>query len=274
MNLITLPRWQNYCEELCKNDENYVIENILIFNEDHCGVFDFNKYKNKTLILINGDIDFPPVKTPHLNDNELHMSYDNRINYKAVSIIENFNIQIICYSSSIYHQNVRVIPLGVSWQMPLLNIQCSKKILCYANYGMPTVQCWHGNIRKQLTHIISNIPYIYKDNISLDTHKRKSVDKYQIYYQCLAHSKFAICPRGCGIDTYRMYDALFYNCIPIILKTNNFYKNLYEFPLLALNTWEDLLNYDEKTLNEIYEEKMAEYKSYKEYLNIDYYKVK
>lgn len=273
-NLITLPKWENYCKDLCKVNDDYVIFNILNFNEENLDKFNFKQYANKTIILLNPDIDFPPPKSPYLNANNLNMIYKDRIYYKAIEYIEKYNINVVCYSSSVSHPMINMIPLGVSWQYTIPNLNVSNKsILCYANFGLPTVDCWHGRIRNNLNNILKQINYITLENVSLDTQERKDNNKYKTFFNNLSMSKFAICPRGCGIDCYRMYDALYYECIPIILKTEDFYKNVSKFPVLVLDKWEDLFKITHYELVDKYSELMKIYSGYKNYLNIEMYKV-
>lgn len=273
-NLITLPKWENYCKDLCEVNDNYVILDILNFNEENLDKFNFRQYANKTIVLLNPDIDFPPPKSPYLNGNNLNMIYEDRIYYKVIEYIEKYNINIVCYSSSVSHPMINMIPLGVSWQYTIPNLNVSNKsILCYANFGLPTVDCWHGRIRNNLNNIIKRINYITLENVSLDTQERKNINKYKTFFNNLSMSKFAICPRGCGIDCYRMYDALYYECIPIILKTEDFYKNVSKFPVLVLDKWEDLFKITHYELVDKYSELMKIYSGYKNYLNIEMYKV-
>ena len=36
------------------------------------------------------------------------------------------------------------------------------------------------------------------------------------YYKDLKKTKFVICPRGGAVDTHRIYESLFFGCIPVI----------------------------------------------------------
>tara|TARA_B110000879_G_scaffold90950_1_gene124850 strand:+ start:4639 stop:5466 length:828 start_codon:yes stop_codon:yes gene_type:complete len=273
-NLITLPRWEKYCKNLCKSNDNYILFDILNLNEANLDKFNFKQYANKTIILLNPDCDFPPPKSLYLNDNNLNMIYEDRIYYNVIEYIEKYNINVVCYSSSVSHPMINMIPLGVSWQYTIPNLNVSNKsILCYANFGLPTVDCWHGRIRNNLNNIIKQINYITLENVSLDTQERKNINKYKTFFNNLSMSKFAICPRGCGIDCYRMYDALYYECIPIILKSEDFYKNVSKFPVLVLDKWEDLFKITQYELVDKYSELMKIYSGYKNYLDIEMYKV-
>ncbi|CAK0762660.1 hypothetical protein CCP3SC1_390004 [Gammaproteobacteria bacterium] len=63
------------------------------------------------------------------------------------------------------------------------------------------------------------------------------------YLQALAKFDFCICPRGVGIDTHRLWEALYLGCIPII--TSAEYLECHKgLPLLVIERWEDLLTMD------------------------------
>ena len=66
----------------------------------------------------------------------------------------------------------------------------------------------------------------------------------------LSKYKFCICPEGNGVDTHRLWEALYLKTIPIVIKsefTNILQKN--GVPLVILDTWNDLninsLNYND-----------------------------
>ena len=59
----------------------------------------------------------------------------------------------------------------------------------------------------------------------------------------LAQSQFCICPRGNGIDTHRLWEALYLGCIPIVLESEilGCYAGL---PILVVRNWEELFDMD------------------------------
>lgn len=70
------------------------------------------------------------------------------------------------------------------------------------------------------------------------------------YFQSLSTHKFAICPEGNGIDTYRFWECLYLRVVPICKKnllTEYFSK---DFPVLLLDDWDDL---DVSQLNDAYQ---------------------
>lgn len=194
-NLITLPKWENYCKDLCKSNDDYVIFDILNLNEENLDKFNFKQYANKTIILLNPDCDFPPPKETNtykcdpkykgLQQDCSLLTYSDKIDYRIIKIIEEFNIQILCYSSSIFHKNVRVIPLGITWQVKIPNsitsMNIDKQILCYANFGIP-IDRWFGNPRQDAYNKIKNKDFILIENTQKDTSSRKMNNDYNNYF--------------------------------------------------------------------------------------------
>ena len=83
------------------------------------------------------------------------------------------------------------------------------------------------------------------------------------YFENLSKSKFVISPEGNGTDTHRIWEALIINTFPIVIETRftNNLKNL-GVPGIYLESWEELLNYDEKKLDEIYKKEVKKNYSY------------
>jgi hypothetical protein len=62
-----------------------------------------------------------------------------------------------------------------------------------------------------------------------------------------------VCPRGCGLDTYRMWDCLYLGCIPIVVKYEG-YSDYTDLPILFVDCWKDYLNLNETYLNDKWSE--------------------
>ena len=77
-------------------------------------------------------------------------------------------------------------------------------------------------------------------NLTEDFSGKKSMDTND-YYKILNNSIFAPIPHGYfHPETYRLYEALETECIPIIENPFKFFDNfLPNNPLLSVNSWED-----------------------------------
>lgn len=58
------------------------------------------------------------------------------------------------------------------------------------------------------------------------------------YFVELKRHKYAICPRGNGLDTHRLWECLYLDVIPIMLKTDS--VNIGNLPIIYLDKWSDL----------------------------------
>lgn len=67
------------------------------------------------------------------------------------------------------------------------------------------------------------------------------------YFIELAKHKYAICPRGNGLDTHRLWECLYLNVIPIVIKTD--YPNTDNLPIIVLNDWNDIDKIDNYVFN-------------------------
>lgn len=64
--------------------------------------------------------------------------------------------------------------------------------------------------------------------------------EYLDYLKLLSTFEFAICPEGNGIDTHRFWECVYLQTIPICLKNHltEYYSQF--FPIVLLNSWEEL----------------------------------
>lgn len=58
------------------------------------------------------------------------------------------------------------------------------------------------------------------------------------YFIEIASHKYAICPRGNGLDTHRIWECLYLNTIPIVVKSD--FPNIINLPIIILNSWSEL----------------------------------
>ena len=65
-----------------------------------------------------------------------------------------------------------------------------------------------------------------------------------LVYDKTLESRYALCPRGYGVDTHRFYECIYLGCIPIVVRTHTVFDRLYApdtgFPCLVVERWEDV----------------------------------
>ena len=148
----------------------------------------------------------------------------------------------------------------------------NKNILCYYNCSLPRKQyLWYGLVRHKIYDLVKNKNFILKENCNI--HPRKYDNKINLnYLKNISNSKFMLCPRGCGIDTYRLWDCIYLGCIPIVQKYEG-YKQFEDLPILFINDWEEINNFNEKYLNNKWEEMLKKDYNYQK-LKTEYWKNK
>lgn len=140
-------------------------------------------------------------------------------------------------NTTIEHPRLTTIPLGfVDKQLPFLasfeRTEVPRDIEIYANFTQTT------NDDKRYTCISS-----FKDNPRVTWRSGLSVPEY---YADLCRSQFVLCPEGTGIDTHRVYEALFCGATPVVLR--NSLAPLYErLPVCIVDRWTDPLTHPPRT---------------------------
>ena len=68
--------------------------------------------------------------------------------------------------------------------------------------------------------------------------------EYGDYLNTLASYRYCICVEGNGLDTHRFWECLYLKVIPICLKNQWTERNYKKFPMIFLNDWNELKNYN------------------------------
>ena len=250
-NIIQLYKYEQFIKEIQNNEYKYIS-----VSEDfiECNIFNvLSVEKNKKILLSSVDIDFPPPKYPYKYDkyfdaNILPTNYECIDYYEKTdtsiinTILEN-NLHVFSYSVSVNCPNITFIPLGIYSKFHHYHLKTNKKDnLCYLNIGIPCDR-WFGNPRKQIINALNDKSFILKK-------KDLSMDQF---YDDISRSKFAVSPRGCGIDTYRLWDCIVLGCIPIVEKYAG-HEQWNDLPILFLDNIDDFALLTEDYLNKRYNE--------------------
>jgi len=158
--------------------------------------------------------------------------------YKSFTI-EHFNLlskfvnHIYAINCIVKYPNITCIPIGFTDDKykphydfySLLQKECAKDILLYSNFyielnKIKRLECLNSFIGKKWVTRDQNIPL-------------------ELFYKKIQRSKFVLCPEGVGLDCHLIYEALFFNSIPIVKTSpiDDFYKNI---PILIIDDWKDI----------------------------------
>ncbi len=79
------------------------------------------------------------------------------------------------------------------------------------------------------------------------------------YCEEMTSYKFVACPRGCGVDTHRLWEALYIGCVPIVIK-HRIYRD-YTLPIIQVKDWTEVtLNKLKTTLQSQFDYTMMDMK--------------
>jgi hypothetical protein len=150
----------------------------------------------------------------------------------------------------IEHDKLYPIPIGIAnsmWPHGNLNLFTSQGISkpnnVYFNFNITTNEQKRSECYAALKDKLSFIPRIPPE---------QNIDRLSTY-------KFCVCPEGNGVDSHRIWEALYTHAIPIVIDSPfiRILKNHLNVPMVVLNTWAELdvskLNYknEDHTLSTI-----------------------
>jgi len=194
------------------------------------------------------------VESPHfvwVHGKDLSQFLNTKQPHKIITISETAdiviqNINVPDWIYKIYSTNLNVkqsnscnaIPYGIlPRQADLIertNKNQQKQHLLYLNFNTNTHRS-RGNIY----NILKNKSFVY-DRVNNDGQKQNTDEAYFSYYNDIAQSKFVLCPRGNGIDTYRMWEVLYLGGFPIVEKTLFTSHFVNKLPILEIENWYNL----------------------------------
>lgn len=137
-----------------------------------------------------------------------------------------------------------------------------RNILCYCNFSITT-----HKIRQKIFDILKTKSFIKFEHMGRFLKYNIKRDQF---FKNLSNSKFVICPRGAGRDSYRFYDSIYCGAIPIVVK-EKFHSCFEDLPILFLDKIEDFNKLTEQYLEEQYIEISKKKKDYYEKLDFKYW---
>lgn len=131
---------------------------------------------------------------------------------------------------------------GVSLRTTLgMNVRPIKCLLCFSLWTHPSRQeCYQWFTGAGASSFVYNL------NDADDTENAPATNPFEkvpaaLVYDKTLESRYALCPRGCGVDTHRFYECIYLGCVPIVLRTHTVFDRLYAaFPCFLVERWADV----------------------------------
>lgn len=101
--------------------------------------------------------------------------------------------------------------------------QKPKKKLLYCNFNTRTNKKQRQGVVEKLKHFVLRVDQSMP---------------FEEYCERMSECQFVVCPPGRGVDTHRLWEALYMSCIPITIKSRIY--QYYTLPIIQVERWEDL----------------------------------
>lgn len=199
-------------------------------------MFVYTRAAHGDWVFINGDyLDQFRAQTPFFSVKKFHIvvhNTDRSFGFPELRTLLPMSIRIYAINTIVTHPNLTTIPLGfVDRQLPFLATfqkpEGPRDIEIYANFTQTTND---AKRRECIDTFANDTRVTWRTGLSVPE-----------YYADLCRSKFVLCPEGTGIDTHRVYEALFCGATPVVLR--NSLAPLYErLPVCVLFSWKDALH--------------------------------
>lgn len=126
--------------------------------------------------------------------------------------------------------------LSEAWDLTKCVDRQSRKPEIYANFSVSTSPSHRGRLARYLRRI----PHVRWGEAVPTTSGRLK------YLRDIRECGLVICPRGNGMDTHRLWEALYLGAIPIVLRSSYQYWICRKFglPAVGLSSWQEIANVD------------------------------
>lgn len=225
--------------------------NPIIKNQTHKHI-NFNniysKYNNPSTIFCYSHRINELYDKMHLFSNPFilitHNSDENIIASEKIITILNNPIILNWYAQNVcfYHPKLHMMPIGIAnsmWVHGDLTLYNNQYFMDSCKNKTQNVYFFFNIGTNKTKREPCYIALKYKLEWLQDIEPNQNIIRLSQY-------RFCICPEGNGVDTHRLWEALYLKCIPIVIKTP-FTETLlrHNIPLVVLDTWEE---FDESKL--------------------------
>ena len=159
-------------------------------------------------------------------------------------------------NAAIVHHKLRALPIGPKWEYAhtefmkenthritadleeaLKHKKPTKSRLIFAKFTInttdnPKVHAHRHSREKARSSLV-------RSELSPNDEVESNVPREQ-FLKLMAESRFCICPPGNGPDTHRLWEALHFDVVPVVLAYPPFERMYQDLPLLEVSSWDDI----------------------------------
>lgn len=222
----------------------------------HAHEANFNNLKTNKIITHNSD--WSTSKTLEINNNK-NIFYNNE------------NLIWFAQNVDIKHSRIYSLPIGFEnseWFPETQKINTMKQIKdeFRGNKKYPCMAIFNPSTHPQRIKVLQ---YYYSMSWCFTQPSINDGHSFLSYIKTLAQSAFCVCPRGNGIDTHRLWEALFCNCIPIVERCVNIEFYEHKLPIFIVDDLTQVTNQMLYDVHQQFTKKNLEWKW--EMLYMDYW---
>lgn len=234
----------------------HVLDDFKIFDPEKV------KYQDTVFVDIKKIHKFFKEIHPKINSKYKLITHngDESVTYELANFIDDKIIKWYGQNVDVVHPKITVIPIGLE-NLHFYNAgiisnfrKTQKKVILKANkilFGF----CVQTNPQeRQEAHDILTT--------AKNAEKISGWPDAWSYINILNRYKFVASPPGNGIDCIRTWEAMCLGVVPIVKKSilTQYYADI-GLPVLLINDWREILDFEEKQLNEIYENIFPKFKN-------------
>jgi hypothetical protein len=216
----------------------------------------FKDYSGQALIEVVRELNRVKKEFPYKRFTLVFGKTDRRLSPDHLEIIPSNVVRIFACNIDYESPIIQPIPMGRDFRLATKtyrsqnksvatkyrSVNFEKSISCYANFSVNT-----HSTRKLIAEACHHNPTINSQD--LGSRFRRYTLSYPEYLEKLARSKFVICPRGNGVDSFRFWDSLYFGCIPVVTDDRLYRLLPIQTPCIKLSI-EQIRNMNFKELEE------------------------
>jgi hypothetical protein len=202
----------------------------------------------------------------HIDEYTLSVQNYNYAPAKTFQLQPNI-IKIYATNCANHHIRFAPLPLGIhkdeyGYYKGIEKFKTSSKsMLCYANFGLGSLYA-----RKNIWGLCKASKFTVTGEYPVGVPIEECQSHFDAYYKNLGAAKYSICPPGLGHDSYRIWESVMMNTIPIVQNTE-FGKRWERYGFVLTDDWKP----SQKMLEDTYEIRITKLQALRAQTKLSYW---